>query len=297
MSQNLLKILLIVALVTNLVGCSTKAPTSSPNNQNIKIVTSFYPVHIMTLNLTQGILGIEVENMAPAAAGCLHDYQLTPQNLITLKQADIIIVNGGGMESFMDRVGQEIPQSKIVTATNGLDLLKDHDGEENPHVWVSVSGAIEETRSINRQLTQLLPQHATQLQANSDAYIKKLEQINNEMKAGLAGISKRNIVTFHEAFPYFARDFGLNIVAVVQSEPNTEPSARELALIINKVKQTGTTALFIEPQYQGLSVNTIARETGAKIYTLDPAVTGENDPDAYIKTMKNNLQTLKEALR
>lgn len=296
MPQKLLKILLVLALLTNLVGCRTQAPTSSQNDKKVKIVTSFYPVYIMTLNLTQGISGIELENMAPAAAGCLHDYQLTPQNLITLKQADIIIVNGGGMETFMDKVGREVPQGKIITASQGLNLLKNEGGEENPHVWVSISGAIDETRSITRQLAQLLPQYAGQLQANSDAYINKLEQLNNEMKTGLAGINKRNIVTFHEAFPYFARDFGLNIVAVVQSEPNTEPSARELAAVIDKVKKTGTTALFIEPQYQGVSVDTIARETGAKVYTLDPAVTGEYAPDAYIKTMKNNLLTLKEAL-
>lgn len=296
MPRKLLKILLVLALLINLIGCRTQVPTDSQNDKKVRIITSFYPVYIMTLNLTQGISGIEVENMAPAAAGCLHDYQLTPQNLIALKQADIIIVNGGGMESFMDKVGQEVPPDKIVTASQGLKLLKDDNGEENPHVWVSVSGAIDETRNINRQLAQLLPQYAGQLQANSDAYVRKLEQLNDQMKNELAGISKRNIVTFHEAFPYFARDFGLNIVAVVQSEPNTEPSARELAVIIDKVKQTGTTALFIEPQYQGVSVNTIARATGAQVYTLDPAVTGEYAPDAYIKIMQNNLQTLKEAL-
>ncbi|MEQ8174064.1 MAG: metal ABC transporter substrate-binding protein [Syntrophomonadaceae bacterium] len=297
MPQKILKIILVAALLTNLIGCRTQVPTGSQNDKKVKIVTSFYPVYIMTLNLTQGISGIEVENMTPAASGCLHDYQLTPQNLITLKQADVVIVNGGGMESFMDKVAQEVPHGRIITASQGLNLLKDADGEENPHVWVSVSGAIDETRNINRQLAQLLPQYTQQCQANCDAYVEKLEQLNSEMKTGLAGISKRNIVTFHEAFPYFARDFGLNIVAVVQSEPNTEPSARELAVIIDKVKQTGTTALFIEPQYQGVSVETVARETGARVYTLDPAVTGSNHPDAYISTMKNNLQTLKEALR
>lgn len=297
MPQKLLKLLLVLALLTNLFGCRTQVPTDSQVKSKVKIVATFYPVYIMTLNLTQGIPGIEVVNMTPATAGCLHDYQLTPQNLITLKQADIVIVNGGGMESFMDKVGKEVPHVKIVTASQGLDLLRDPDGEENPHVWVSVSGAIDETLNINRQLAQLLPQNAQQLQANSDAYVKKLEQLNSEMKTELAAVNKRNIVTFHEAFPYFARDFGLNIVAVVQSEPNTEPSARELASVIDKVRQTGTTALFIEPQYQGVSVQTISRETGAQVYTLDPAVTGENNRDAYITTMKSNLQTLKEALR
>ncbi|MEN6389132.1 MAG: metal ABC transporter substrate-binding protein [Syntrophomonas sp.] len=296
MPQKILKLLLVLALLTNLVGCRTQVPTGSQNDKKVKIVTSFYPVYIMTLNLTQDISGIEVENMTPAAAGCLHDYQFTPQNLITLKQADVVIVNGGGMESFMDKVAREVPQGKIITASQGLNLLKDADGEDNPHVWVSVSGAIDETRNINRQLAQLLPQYTQQLQANCDAYVAKLEKLNSDMKTELAGINNRNIVTFHEAFPYFARDFGLNIVAVVQSEPNTEPSARELAVIIDKVKQTRTTALFIEPQYQGVSVETVARETGAKVYTLDPAVTGEYNPDAYIKAMKNNAQTLKEAL-
>jgi zinc transport system substrate-binding protein len=110
------------------------------------------------------------------------------------------------------------------------------------------------------------------------------------------GSSNRDIITFHEAFPYFAREFNLNIAAVIDREPGSEPSAAELARTIEIIKETGAKVIFAEPQYPAKSAETIARETGVKIYILDPAATGELEPDAYIKTMEKNMDTLREAL-
>jgi zinc transport system substrate-binding protein len=113
----------------------------------------------------------------------------------------------------------------------------------------------------------------------------------------LAPYRGARIITFHEAFPYFAREFGLIIAAVVEREPGSAPNARELAESIDSIKKKEVKALFSEPQYPASAADAIARETGMKIYVLDPAVTGPDDPDAYISIMEQNLKTLQEALK
>ena len=107
-------------------------------------------------------------------------------------------------------------------------------------------------------------------------------------------------MTFHEAFPYLAKEFKLNVVSVIEREPGTEPTPQELEATIAKVNSLPVKVLFTEPQYSPAAAETIARETGAKIYTLDPVVTGEADEqamDAYINAMKKNMEVLKEALQ
>jgi zinc transport system substrate-binding protein len=156
---------------------------------------------------------------------------------------------------------------------------------------------MQEVNNIGQQLAALDPKHSAQYQSNTKTYINKLESLRKSMHQELAGISNRNIVTFHEAFPYFAQEFNLKIVAVVEREPGSEPSASQLADIIDKVRTSHAQAVFAEPQYSTGAAQTIARETGIKVYTLDPAVSGPNSPDAYINIMKANLESLKEALK
>ena len=116
------------------------------------------------------------------------------------------------------------------------------------------------------------------------------------MLAGLSGATTRTIITMHEAFPYFAREFDLRIAAVIEREPGSEPNPRALADIIQVVRKTGVTALCAEPQYSARTAATIARECGATVYVLDPAVTGPPTTDAYLTIMRRNLATLQQAL-
>ena len=128
----------------------------------------------------------------------------------------------------------------------------------------------------------------------------KLEKLKEEMHNELDNLPHKDIVTFHEAFPYLAKEFKLNIVSVIEREPGTEPTPQELEDTIKQVKGLDTKVLFTEPQYSPAAAETIARETGAKIYQLDPVVTGEANEgamDAYIDTMKKNMAVLKEALQ
>jgi zinc transport system substrate-binding protein len=200
------------------------------------------------------------------------------------------------MESFLDKVIAQYPKLKIIKLAEGVTFIKE--GKEvNPHVWVSVSNAITQARNLGKAMEIFDPFHAELYRRNTAGYVNKLEALRQKMQSELAPYKGRQIITFHEAFPYFAREFGLEIAAVVERNPGSEPGAKELAETIDLIKKAGIKALFSEPQYLAQAAEVIAKETSAKVYVLDPAVTGPDDADAYIKIMEDNLKVLKEALR
>ena len=318
MKLKLPKLLTLIITTSFLfIGCNNNVDSDKNTEDTLNIVTSFYPLYISTINITKDIPNVTVTNMTKSQTGCLHDYQLTP-NLKTLEKADILVVNGAGMESFLDDIISQYPNLQIVDATEGLSLLEDdthsheddyeaedsedanHDHEYNAHVWVSVTGNIDEVKNISSQLENLNPENKESYETNTNTYVSKLEDLKNEMHTELDSLPNRDIITFHEAFPYFAEEFNLNIAGVIEIEPDSEPSAKEIEEIINTIKSKNIKALFTEPQYSSKVAETIANETGATVYELDPIVTGDSTTDAYddyINKMKKNLDVLKEALK
>ena len=293
--------LLLLVLSVALVGCGgTDKSAEKKTAEPFRIVTSFYPMYVATINITDGVDGVEVYNMTKPQTGCLHDYQLMTEDMKTLEKADAFVINGAGMEDFMDKVTEQQKKLKVIDASRGIELIHDDEEGDNPHVWLSVTDAITQVRNIADQLKEADPAHAAAYEKNAVAYIEKLTSLKSEMHAALDNVPHKDIVTFHEAFPYFAKEFHLNIIGVVEREPGTEPTPTELQETIEQVNALPTKVLFTEPQYSPAAAETIARETGAKIYTLDPVVTGEATPaakNAYIDTMKKNMKTLQEALK
>ena len=294
--------LLILTFMLFLVFSACSGPDGNigfEQDKDTLIVTSFYPMYIFTSNIADGIEGVRVVNMTEPQTGCLHDYQLVPADMKILEKADIFIINGAGMESFLEKVISQLPELTIIEAAKGMELLDDENGEKNPHVWVSISGAIQEVRNITDGLIAADPANETFYRKNSENYIKKLEALKQSMHDALKDIETRDIVTFHEAFPYFAHEFDLNIVSVIEREPGSEPSAGELAETIKAINEAQVKVLFTEPQYSPKAAESIAAQTGAKIYILDPVVTGPKvaELDSYEKTMEENLETLIEALK
>jgi zinc transport system substrate-binding protein len=291
-----------------LSGCGNSSSTTSQNDNSavtqtekagsITIATSFYTMYIFTLNVAKDIPGVKVIDMTKPTIGCLHDYSVTPEDMKNLNGAKALVINGAGMESFMNKVIQQFPDLKVIDSSKGISLIKGEGNEgDNPHVWVSISNAILQVQNIGQQLAVIDPAHASQYKANTQAYVSKLSAEKDKMHQEMDGIKNRDIITFHEAFPYFAREFNLHIAAVIEREPGSEPSAKELAETVKTINQLKVKALFVEPQYPAKVAETIARETGSKVYTLDPAVTGPMNADAYISIMDKNLETLKEALK
>jgi zinc transport system substrate-binding protein len=290
---NHLKIKLSAALVSVVF---VLWPAHLWSNEPLRIVTSFYPVYVAALNVTAGVSGVTVFNLASPHIGCLHDYQLTAGDVRRLADADTLLVNGAGMEPFLGKVAQQSPKVRVVEVSEGIPLL-----EGNPHVWVSLEGARRQTDNIAAALAAADPDRADAFRANAAAYNAALTALEEKMRTALAPYAGTPIVTFHEAFPYFARDFGLDLAGVIEREPGAEPSARELADTVKLVRARQVKALFAEPQFPDQSAQVVARETGVRVYSLDPVVTGPSDPaaarGAYLQAMEKNLEVLQEALR
>lgn len=296
--KNLLIILTVICMT--ITGCSFKNAGDVKENKDNKftIVTSFYPMYIMALNVADGIPNVNIVNMTRPYTGCLHDYQFTPGDLEKLENADVFIINGANMESFLDKVIEQYPNLKTIEASKNIDnFVVDSNNETNPHVWVSISNAIKQVQYIGEQLSEIDSSNKEKYLQNTIEYVQKLSALRDKMHNELDELTDKNIVTFHEAFPYFAEEFGLNIVSIIEREPGSQPSARELARTIDVIKNANAKGIFAEPQYPAKIAGTISNETGKKVYTLDPGVTGDYEKDAYIKIMYKNLQQLKEALR
>ena len=240
------KILIILTLVIlSITGCSSntndnnKSGNSKDKEDSIKVVTSFYPMYLLASNVVKDIDNVELINMTNSATGCLHDYSLTTDNIKLLEDCDVFIINGAGMESFLDKVLEQKPDLKIIDASEGIELIKsdymdeshnhdhghDHDEEYNPHVWLSVENAIKQVENIENKLIEYNSINKDKYSQNAREYIEQLSNLDNKIHSELDNIKNKNIVTFHEAFPYFAKEYGLNIVE------------KSVLVILNKVSK------------------------------------------------------------
>ncbi|MCI5831146.1 MAG: metal ABC transporter substrate-binding protein [Treponema sp.] len=294
-------ILAIMALVL-FSACTPKKTVQVQGDVNkentIKITVTFYPLYVLLSNITDGIEGVELSVLAPADTGCLHDYQLTTKDMKKIEDCDILVANGSGMEDFIEKI-LSTKKDSLILATEGFGLV-----DNNSHVWVSPQGAIYETQKIVEGLVHLNPENAAKYVQNGNAYLAKLEELTKYMHSMLDEYKGKKIVTFHEAFPYFASEFGLEIASVIEREPGEVPGPKELKEQIEEINSIlaagNKIALFAEPQYSSKAAEIIAKETGLKVYELDPCVTGDFNSatlkDSYIINMKKNAEVLKEAL-
>ncbi len=271
----------------------------------VKVMTSFYPMYIFALNVFDGINEIAVECMTAPQTGCLHDYQLVVNDMMKLAESDLFVVCGAGMEGYLPDVKAQFANLPIVDCSEGIELLEecadehehDHEHSYNAHTWLDVDHAITIVGTIAQAGARQFPQHAEKILSNAAAYQARLLTLRDELSQQLKDIAGQKIVTFHEAFPYFAAAYDLEIAAVITQDHDEALSPAQIASVIRTVIENGVPPLFTEPQYASSAAQTIALETGAKIYELDPLVTGEAELTAYEDGMRKNAQTLLEAFK
>lgn len=303
----------VACLLLLLMTATLLSPALAQTGEPLRVVTSFYPLHIFALNLLDGVPDVVLENLTHPTTGCLHDYQLLASDMKTLAQADALIINGGGMENFLDDVTAQFPSLAIIDSSTGIELIAEeslmhhegeteeehagHDhGEYNAHIWLDPANAMRMCVTISMELSRLLPEHSAQIASNMAAYVARLSALDGELREQLSKLDRRDIVTFHEAFPYFAKAYGLNVVAVLALEPEEALTPAMLSELVRRVKEANLPPLFTEPQYEDRAARAVAQETGAPVFELDPVVTGDGAKDAYERVMRRNAQTLLEAL-
>lgn len=305
-------ILLIILLVlgvglTNVyVACEDK-----DRDDNIEIVTSFYPMYIAALNIVGDIEDVQLTNLSEPQTGCLHDYQLTPADMKLLSSADIFVVNGGGIESFLADVAEEYEGLAIVEASRDIELLSGeghvhseaehaqddeevHAGE-NAHAWMSVTDYMQQVQTITDGLCKADPEHAAAYQKNAGIYMEKLASLKEEAEGLKELLSGSPVVIFHEAYEYVADEYGMEVAYVMNLDEERQISAGEVADVLSAIKEHNVTVVLAEEQYGRKMGDTVERESSAKVYYIDPLVRGEYDADSYINAMRENIRILKEA--
>ena len=302
-----ISLLIVVTLATIILSINVR----EQEKLKLNIVTSFYPMYIATLNITYGIEDVTVKNLTQQTTGCIHDYVLTTSELVTLAKADVLVINGASMEGFMDKVISNFASLQIIDASDGITVIESecheqndyhnahggHNHEINPHVFVSVKNYIKQVQNICNELVRMDSANSEIYTKNTDIYISKLEQLSEDIESDIAGLNSTKIITYHNTFDYFAKDYGLSVVGNIENEHGKTPSAGEIAALVDKIKSNNIKAIFVEPEYSVKLVDVIAKETSANIYVLNPVTSGKNDKDEYINIMKQNLLVLKEALQ
>ena len=281
----------------------------------LNVLCTTFPVYQITRNVAQGREGIHLQLMLPAGMGCPHDYALTPQDMRKLAAAEVLVVNGLGLEEFLGAPVQAAnPDLEIVDSAAGIqDLLKydhDHHGVEenhdhaehghlhhhegvNPHLFASPRMAARVALNVAGGLSKSDPEGAGVYFRNAQAYAARLKALADEMAAFGKTLRNNRIVQPHGIFDYLARDVGLEIVAVLQPH-GQEPSAAEMLELVRVIRAKQAGAIFAEPQYSAKVGETLARETGLPLAVLDPVATGPDGapPDYYETVMRKNMEVL-----
>ncbi|MFR8476865.1 MAG: metal ABC transporter substrate-binding protein [Agathobacter rectalis] len=298
----------------------------------LTVVTSFYPMYIATLNIVDGVEGVRLENLSEPQTGCLHDFQLTPEDMKLLSTADVFVINGGGIESFMSDVAKAYPKLDVVEACEDVALLSeddadsdhdhdhdadtesdsdhdhdheadaesdsahDHDhGDENAHAWMSVPRYRTMVQTIASRLAEKDAKHADEYYANAKAYDAKLAVLEEKINSLKSLTNGQNIIIFHEAYAYVADDFSMNACYLLDLDEERSVSAGEIKQVIGAIKDGGVSVILAEELYGKSMGDTVSRETDVHVIYIDPLNRGEYDKDSYLYGMEHNIELIKEA--
>lgn len=231
----------------------------------------------------------------------VHVYTPAPSDAKRIADAKLVIVNGLGLEGWLPRLVQSAgSRATIVTASAGIAPLK-LGSAADPHAWQSVPNAKVYVTDIANALVAADPDDAELFRTQAKAYLDKLEALDREVREAVAKIppERRKIISTHDAFGYFAAEYGVQFVAPLGVSTETEPSARDIAAIIGQIKAARIPAVFLENISDDRLIRRIAAETGAKVggTLISDGLTGEKGPaPTYIDMVRHNIKALTSAL-
>lgn len=284
-------LLVLTLCIYILAGCSA-------THQDAQIAATTLPVYEFTTRLCQGT-DITIGRVVTESVSCLHDYTLQVSQMRMIEGADAVVISGAGLEEFLEDAltGSEV----IIDASAGTHLHNgehhhhhdtDHNHETDPHIWLSPENAQIMVQNICNGLTESYPQYQNIFEDNKAALLDELTQLQHYGEKALSSLSTRELITFHDGFGYFAEAFGLTILRAVEEESGSEASASELIELVNLVRKHQLPAVFVEENGSTSAAEIICRETGAKMFTLNMAMSG----DSYFDAMYHNIDIIKEVL-
>ena len=273
------------------------APSAAPGALRIVTTTTVFADIVGNVGGDR----VTVDSIIPPGVGP-EDYESKPDDARRLTEADLIVSNGLGLDDFLDRlIGSTGGHAPRLVLGDGIPTLT-VDGEANPHFWLDPTLVKRYyLPAIVAKLSELAPAAKSTFEANSAAYGEQLDALDPELKATVdqLPVADRKLVTFHDAFPYFARHFGFELVGVVLQNVGQEPSAAELAALIDKVKAAHVRAVFSEAQFSPRLSHTLASEAGVNrvVTTLYNDALGPPPADTYLGLMRWNVDQIVAALK
>ncbi len=304
MKKMLTSLLALLLLALPLTGCA--GGHAGAEEPSLRAAATTYPVYLFAQAVTQGVDGVEVSLVIDQQVSCLHDYTLTMRDMRTVEQADVLLINGMGLEDFLEDVleGRNVVdcsqgiQAREAETEDGHDhsgLGDSHSHDTDPHIWMDPRNAAVMVQNIAEGLAELDPEHAQAYRDNAAAAARELTEFREEMLSLLED-GHYDLITFHDGFGYFADSFGMHLLAAVEEEEGSEASARTIVEITHLVEENGLPAVFTEVNGSDATAQVICRECGIETYPLSMCMSGDGGGlAAYEEVIRGNIETIMEA--
>jgi len=277
--------------------------SAAADSTEISVMTSFYPLYEFTKQVGQD--KVRVSLLVPPGIEP-HDWEPTINELQKMYEADLIVINGLGFENWSDDIDTVNSDVVIVDTSKGVSLIIDDDAlrkdgyhfdrsTADPHIWLNPVKAKTQIQNILDALVSVDPENEKFYKQNAQSYQDKLDALDSKIRTELSSCNK-DFIAFHNAFSYFAMQYGLNQHSIVDSnEPNIGPTPKTLERVINFAQTFDIDVIFTEELVDTRSSQVIANEIGAKVLVLSPIEVGDENSN-YLSKMENNLSNLKVAL-
>ena len=277
---------------------------AAADNGKIKVVTSLFPIYDFTRQV--GRDRVDVSLLLPPGVEA-HNFEPKPRDLVQLNNADIFIYTGKYMEPWVGNLlrGIASPKLLIIDASQGITLLQDNDEEKgfDPHIWMDLSNAAKMVETIAAGLAQKDPGHAKFYQSNAGAYKSQLGELDNRFSQTLKACPQKILIQGgHFAFGYLAKRYNLRYISAYKGfTPDAEPTARNIAEMVETIKHYQVKYIFYEELLNPRVAETLAQETGASLLKLSAAHNITRDEMAqgitFISILENDLASLKVGLQ
>lgn len=302
-------VVMLVALLAVVAACggTTGSPADSNSSYRVVATTSVFA------DLARLALGdtVQIDSIVPAGID-VHTFEPAPSDAAKIAAADLILMNGLGLDDWVSSLIEAAQQSdaNVVRLGEGLDTVGtwtylaspegDPEHAYDPHVWLDPAGAELYVKRIAERVSQEQPELASAIAATSANGLAQIRALDVEVSAMFAAIpaENRKIVTFHDAFGYYARAYDITIVGVAIASPGQDPSAREIAALIDAIRASGVTTVFSEVQFPSKVLTSIAAETGATVLAdLYSDALGKAPGDTYLGAMRANATAIAASMQ
>jgi len=263
------------------------------NKSKPKVAVTIFPIYDIVKNIAGD--KVDVTLVLPVGTS-VHTFEPKPTDIAKLENVQLVFKVGVGLDDWVEKMVP--PNVSRVDLSASVNLLKStdlEDGVYDPHYWLSVDNALLIAIKVKNEMVTLDPENAAYYENNLSSYSKQLDKLEKYINSELKDEKGKGIVTFHNAFTYFAYDNGIDILATIEPFPGKEPTPIYLKQVLQVIENNNVKVLFKEPQLSNSLLTSFVNDLGVKILTLDP-LGGNENTDTYIKMMKYNTNEIKKGL-